>query len=255
MMMRFVLSAILFAGGLTGFTSQPAAAQQQRELDLSACEATTQHFQTRQYGLAVSALTTCLRENPDAAGQLHFLRGLAFYAMERYGEALEDLNTAIDIDPDAPRPVLARANLHLLHGRYGDAVADYDYYATLEEQGPETLTALEAANGFWAMAPGPGTQAGRFNCREAPLRITTEPPDRYESLRLNGRHLVADVLASGTSSFVIRYINETRRTETGIPVVWLFYMFGDNLFAWRRADWADLQALTPPRLRCAPMAE
>ena len=214
------------------------------------CAEAARFYQQQRFGIAISYLTRCFEDEtaPDP-DRILFFRAMSYFGLDQRDEAMADLNAAIEINQEEPTYIMARAHLYLLEGRYGEAVVDYDYYASVREEGPQERTALEAIEGFWAPDPR-ATNAGRFACPTGPLRIDTEPPDKYESLRLNGRHLIATVLSTGRSAFVIRYLNEDRRSPGGELVAWLLYMPNDFQFIWRRTDWRGFTDYTPIRTRC-----
>ena len=45
---------------------------------------------------------------------------------DKYNEALKKINKAVKINPDLPEAYFTRAGLHLIEGRYKDAVKDYE---------------------------------------------------------------------------------------------------------------------------------
>jgi tetratricopeptide (TPR) repeat protein len=53
-------------------------------------------------------------------------RGIVLAAQERYQDALEDYNRAMDIMPELPEPYVGRGNLLFLADRLELAVADYN---------------------------------------------------------------------------------------------------------------------------------
>jgi len=53
-------------------------------------------------------------------------RGIMWVKRDRLDRALEDQNTAIELNPDSARAHINRANVHFRQKRYTEALADYD---------------------------------------------------------------------------------------------------------------------------------
>jgi hypothetical protein len=70
--------------------------------------------------------------------------------------------------------------------------------------------------------------------------IGDEPPSALTVYR---------ILAEGPSSLRMEVIGETRKTESGNPVVWDLILLSSDSYCWRRTDWPP-QECTGRVLRC-----
>lgn len=60
---------------------------------------------------------------------------------------------------------------------------------------------------------------------------------------------MAKILAYDDTSITIKYVDETRKTESGEIVVWKLILRDANTFVWHRLDWEE-HRFTAPRVRC-----
>lgn len=66
-------------------------------------------------------------------------RGVAYYQLERYGEALADFDRALALDPGNAKAWLLRGSLHMRAARSAQARADFDRALALEPRNAEVL--------------------------------------------------------------------------------------------------------------------
>ncbi len=80
-------------------------------------------LQVQEFGDAALAFDLVIRKLPDFA-RAYYGRGRAFYGDERTELALEDFETAIDLDPDFPGGYIGRARISRDEGDTQAALAD-----------------------------------------------------------------------------------------------------------------------------------
>jgi tetratricopeptide (TPR) repeat protein len=94
-----------------------------------------------------SAATVLGALRPAQSAVEHFLRGNAFYAAERYEEALNEYNAALALRPDDPDTLNNRGNVLDDLERYEEALADYNRSLKQRPDHPNTLNNRGAALG------------------------------------------------------------------------------------------------------------
>jgi tetratricopeptide (TPR) repeat protein len=120
------------------------------------------------YDAAVSDLNTAISSSPQNPGIARYYRGYAFFKLNKYPEALADLNEAQRLQPNNSDIYLARGDVEQALENYDAALRDFDEFSkrapkdvrgpnsrgsVLEAMGrsPEALTAFESA---LALEPG-----------------------------------------------------------------------------------------------------
>lgn len=66
-------------------------------------------------------------------------RGVAYYKLERYSEALRDFDRALELDPGSAKAWLLRGSLHMRTAQSAKALADFDRALALEPRDAELL--------------------------------------------------------------------------------------------------------------------
>jgi tetratricopeptide (TPR) repeat protein len=63
---------------------------------------------------------------PALRGRIRTVRGWTYWAMERYDQALADLNRAIELNPENASALASRGETYRLMERYDEALADFN---------------------------------------------------------------------------------------------------------------------------------
>lgn len=114
--------------------------------------------------------------NNDAAAALeHKARGNELYKTQRYSEAIEEYNKAIDMDPSNSRFYGNRSAAHMMQKQYEEVIADCKKAVELDEQFVKAY--LRGGKAFACLVrrpraapPGPGRRGLKHPFREA-LRL------------------------------------------------------------------------------------
>jgi tetratricopeptide (TPR) repeat protein len=77
------------------------------------------------YGEALEDLNRAFDLNPDSTWSIRS-RGVTYREMGRYGEALADFNRVIELDPDDAWAISSRGQTYHAMGRYQDALGDFN---------------------------------------------------------------------------------------------------------------------------------
>jgi len=76
-------------------------------------------------------------------------RGVAWWRLDRFDEALEDYERALSIDPDDPETHVNKGNAHAFRNEYYAALASYGQAAVIEPTHP--LVHRNMGNALWAI--------------------------------------------------------------------------------------------------------
>lgn len=98
--------------------------------------------------------------NNDAAAALeHKARGNELYKSQRYTEAIEEYNKAIELDPSNPRFYGNRSAAHMMQKQYDEVIADCKKAVELDEQ--FTKAYLRGGKAFACLVRAPRTAPPR----------------------------------------------------------------------------------------------
>lgn len=106
----------------------------------------TEYYNHDEYLRALDDVNHALRYAPDNARDLRFgayrLRGSINERQHRYLDALNDINSAIALNPESHACIQQRANIEFELGRYSDAKADYTTLLRLYPRNQEAMFGL-----------------------------------------------------------------------------------------------------------------
>ena len=87
-------------------------------------------LEIQEFDDSIAAYGLVIRKLPEFA-RAYYGRGLAFYGDERSALALEDFDTAIDLEPEHGPAYVARARIYVDEGETDKAVADLEKALTV----------------------------------------------------------------------------------------------------------------------------
>ena len=127
------LSAVLVFGALgvlawntwQGRTTQARAQEARRQVVQDFVELGLKHANAGRWDEAIQAFSVAIAAAPEDAAEAYYYRALVYTRLERYGDALEDLNKALEQQPHFPQAYAARGSVYLALGRPASAVEDF----------------------------------------------------------------------------------------------------------------------------------
>lgn len=125
------LSGLLILGGLAGlawnYWNSKSAANTQKNREQIVQDFVRLGLEYAEKGdlyAALDAFNVAIAANPDHAPQAYYYRALLYNQMERYEDALADLDKALEQEPHFPQAYAARGALYLTLDRPASAVED-----------------------------------------------------------------------------------------------------------------------------------